>query len=167
LHCLWLGDGPDAEALRAQAAAGPAESRHHFLGWIDDVHPYYGVMSMLAFPSIAPETFGRVSVEAQAVKEKVLGSDIGGIPETMAAGQTGLLLPPGDVRAWREAIVQLCDAATRQAMGTAARAFVERRVGASIIAAHRIRSLTDAPPRPTAPSTAVVVGHVGGMSLAR
>jgi glycosyltransferase involved in cell wall biosynthesis len=144
LHCLWLGDGPDALALRAQAAAGPAASRHHFLGWIDDVPPYYSAMSMLAFPSIAPETFGRVSVEAQAAGVPVLGSDIGGIPETMAAGQTGLLLPPGDVQAWREAIMQLCDATTRQAMGAAARAFVEQRFSTTVIAANLVRSLTGA-----------------------
>jgi glycosyltransferase involved in cell wall biosynthesis len=40
LHCLWLGDGPDAPALRERAAADASAGRHHFLGWIHDVHPY-------------------------------------------------------------------------------------------------------------------------------
>jgi glycosyltransferase involved in cell wall biosynthesis len=144
LHCLWLGDGPDAPALREQAAAGPFASRHHFTGWINEVHPWYSAMSMLAFPSLAPETFGRVSVEAQAAEVPVLGSNIGGIPETMQAGVTGLLLPPGDSQAWREAILTLCAPATRQAMGTEARQFVQRHFSTTVIAAQLVRSLTEA-----------------------
>ncbi|CAM5421776.1 hypothetical protein RLIN73S_06009 [Rhodanobacter lindaniclasticus] len=58
LHCLWLGNGPDAQALRERAAAHPLGCRHHFPGWANDIHPWYSAMSMLAFPSIAPETFG-------------------------------------------------------------------------------------------------------------
>lgn len=143
LHCLWLGDGPDAQAVREQAAAGPVASRHHFLGWINDVHPWYSAMSMLAFPSIAPETFGRVSVEAQAAGVPVLGSEIGGIPETMDPGSTGLLLPPGDSKAWQAAILQLCEPAVRQSMGALARQFVQQRFSTEVIAAALVNSLTD------------------------
>ena len=143
LHCLWLGDGPDAPALREQVAAGPFASRHHFTGWINEVHPWYSAMSMLAFPSLAPETFGRVSVEAQAAEVPVLGSNIGGIPETMQAGVTGLLLPPGDSQAWREAILTLCDPVARQAMGTEARQFVQQHFSTTVIAAELVRSLTE------------------------
>jgi len=89
---------------------------------------------MLAFPSIATETFGRVSVEAQATGVPVLGSDIGGIPETLDAGVTGLLLPPGDVDAWREAILKLCDPALRMSMGTAAQAYVQQHFSTRVIA---------------------------------
>ena len=141
LHCLWLGDGPDAPALRARAAADPTADRHHFLGWIPDVLPYYSAMSMLAFPSVATETFGRVSVEAQAAGVPVLGSDIGGIPETLQAGVTGLLLPPGDVAAWRAAILQLCDPALLASMGAAAHDYVERHFSMLVIAGQFLRIL--------------------------
>jgi len=141
LHCLWLGDGPDAAALRERAAADPTACRHHFLGWISDVHPYYSALSMLAFPSIATETFGRVSVEAQAAGVPVLGSDIGGIPETLEPGVTGLLLPPGDVAAWREAILQLCDPALLASMGAAAHDYVQQHFSMQVIAAQFLQIL--------------------------
>ena len=96
---------------------------------------------MLAFPSIATETFGRVSVEAQATGVPVLGSDIGGIPETLEAGVTGLLLPPGDVAAWREAILKLCDPTLRKSMGTAAQEYVQQHFSTQVIAAEFRRIL--------------------------
>ena len=142
LHCVWLGEGPDAQALRDRADAHPSAARHHFLGWIHDVHPYYSAFSMLAFPSIATETFGRVSVEAQAAGVPVLGSDIGGIPETLEAGVTGLLLPPGDVAAWREAILKLCDLSLRTSMGAAAREYVQQHFSTQVIADEFQRTLT-------------------------
>ena len=143
LHCLWLGDGPDAQALREHAAAHPLAARHHFVGWIHDMHPYYSAMSMLAFPSIAPETFGRVSIEAQAAGVPVLASRVGGVPETLRAGQTGLLLPPGNVAAWRDAILQTCDPAVRLPMAGAAREFVQQHFSTSVIAAEFLRQLQD------------------------
>jgi glycosyltransferase involved in cell wall biosynthesis len=98
-------------------------------------------MSIVAFPSIAPETFGRTSVEAQAAGIPVLGSRVGGIPETLSPGVTGLLLPPGDVDAWRDAILQMCDASRRLPMGTAARAFAREHFGTDVIAAEFVRVL--------------------------
>ena len=142
LHCLWLGDGPDAHALRNLAASLPEGSRHHFLGWVNHSHPYYQAMSMLAFPSVAPETFGRASVEAQAAGIPVLASRVGGVPETLSHGTTGVLLPPGEVGAWRDAILQMCDARCRLAMGLAARAYVREHFSTEVIAAEFIRILT-------------------------
>lgn len=144
LHCLWLGNGPDAQALRERAAAHPLGYRHHFPGWANDIHPWYSAMSMLAFPSIAPETFGRVSVEAQAAGLPVLASDVGGIPETLQPGVTGVLLPPGDVDAWRAAIVDMCDASRRLPMGAAAEAFVREHFSTSVISAQFVQLLAAA-----------------------
>ena len=39
LHCLWLGDGPDAARLHAQAGAQASAGRHRFVGWINDATP--------------------------------------------------------------------------------------------------------------------------------
>ncbi|MEO6799846.1 MAG: glycosyltransferase family 4 protein [Rhodanobacter sp.] len=144
LHCLWLGAGPDAQALRDRAAAHPLGHRHHFPGWVNNIHPYYSAMSMLAFPSIAPETFGRVSVEAQAAGIPVLASNVGGVPETLAPGVTGVLLTPGDVGAWRVAILDMCDPSRRLPMGAAAPEFVRGRFSSSVIAAEFLKLLTTA-----------------------
>jgi glycosyltransferase involved in cell wall biosynthesis len=101
-------------------------------------------MSMLAFPSIEPETFGRVSVEAQAAGVPVLASFVGGVSETLDPGVTGVLLPPGDIAAWRNAILQMCDPARRQSMGFAARSFAASHFGTMVIAAQFLSSLLDA-----------------------
>ncbi|CAM5462415.1 glycosyltransferase family 4 protein [Rhodanobacter lindaniclasticus] len=145
LHCLWLGNGPDAQALRDRAAAHPLGCRHHFprLGRTTSI-PWYSAMLLLAFPSIAPETFGRVSVEAQAAGLPVLASDVGGIPETLQPGVTGVLLPPGDVDAWRAAIVDMCDASRRLPMGAAAEAFVREHFSTSVISAQFVQPLAAA-----------------------
>ncbi len=83
-------------------------------------------MDALALPSIEPDTFGRVLVEAQAVGLPVLGADIGGIPEAFAAGKSGLLLPPGDLAAWREALLGLGhSAALRASLGAEGRVYVQ------------------------------------------
>lgn len=143
LHCIWLGHGPDVQALGERIEAGSLAHRHHMLGWIDDVHPYYSAISMLAFPSIATETFGRVSVEAQAAGAPVLGSNIGGVPETLCANVTGLLLPPGNVAAWRNAILKLCEPDVREPMSIAARDFVDRHFSTRVIADEFVRILQD------------------------
>jgi glycosyltransferase involved in cell wall biosynthesis len=58
-------------------------------------------------PTIGNEAFGRVSIEAQACGLPVLCSDNGGLPETLLPDITGLLIPAGDVPAWRDAILRL------------------------------------------------------------
>ena len=143
LHCLWLGDGPDGQELRNRAAAHPMANRPHFLGWIHDIHPYYSAISMLAFPSIAPETFGRVSVEAQAAGVPVLGSNVGGVPETLLPDVTGVLLPPADVAAWQDAILKMCDPSRRLPMGMAARDYVQQHFSTRVIADEFVRILSD------------------------
>ena len=144
LHCLWVGDGPHAALLRERIAAQPETAhRHHFTGWVHDVHPYYKAISVLAFPSKLPETFGRVAVEAQACGVPVLGSDIGGVPETLQPDVTGFLLPPGDVNAWRDAILKMADTDRRQSMGTAAREFVAQHFSTAVIAQDFANILSD------------------------
>jgi glycosyltransferase involved in cell wall biosynthesis len=145
LHCLWVGDGPSAADLRERIAAQPETSnRHHFTGWMEDVHPYYNAISMLAFPSKRPETFGRVSVEAQACGVPVLGSDVGGVRETMEAGVTGILLPPGDAATWRDALTSMTDASRLHGMSGAAVDFIRQHFGTRIIAEDFVRILSTA-----------------------
>ena len=141
LHCLWLGDGIDTERLRNAIAASPFKARHRQLGWVADASPYYNALSMLAFPSIYTEAFGRTPVEAQACNVPVLCSDAFGIPETLQPGVTGLLLPPGDTDAWRDGILALCNDAKRLLMAAAARDFVLRHFSTPVIVGEFVRQL--------------------------
>jgi len=107
LHVLWVGDGPAKEDFVRQIQLGKFAQRHHCLPWSSDVRNCYAAMDILAVPSISNEAFGRVSLEAQACGVPVLCSNRGGIPESIQSGETGQLLPAGDIPAWRDAIIAL------------------------------------------------------------
>lgn len=134
VHCLWVGEGPDLTRLASAIRSTGQGARHHLCGWQTDLRDHYAAMSMLAFPTLATETFGRTSVEAQASGVPVLGSRIGGIPETMVEGQTGCLLEPGNASIWHDAILALCAPPLAARMGAAARESAVQRFSYPVIA---------------------------------
>jgi len=83
--------------------------------------------ALLVLPS-RKETFGRVLVEAQLHGLSVIGTDIGGIPEIVTHGETGLLVQPGDAEGLSRAIVSLVeDEPCRRHIGELAFASASRR----------------------------------------
>ncbi|MDE2449761.1 MAG: glycosyltransferase family 4 protein [Gammaproteobacteria bacterium] len=125
---LWVGDGEESAALRARLAGSPHASRHRFLGWQADLAALYPALDILAVPSLYPEPFGRVSVEAQAAAVPVVSSLAGGLPETFVADSTGIGVVPGDVHGLASAIAALIrDPQRRQRMGTAGRDWASAR----------------------------------------
>ena len=69
-------------------------------------------------PSIWPEPFGQVVVEAMTCGKPVVASAIGGIPDIVVDGESGLLVEPGNVNALREALrLLLLDPEKRRQMG--------------------------------------------------
>lgn len=136
LRALWVGHGPQAAAVGVAITGSPFAARHVRRPWTDDVAACYAALDVLVLSSVGPESFGRVLVEAQAAGVPVVGSAIGGIPETMRPGETGLLRPPGDAAALAEALVALAgDPAERERMGQAGQAFVARTFDGPVVAA--------------------------------
>jgi len=121
---LWLvGDGPDEEKLRRLAQEVGVANRVRFLGNQVHVQPYLQAADCLVCPSLWAEAAGLVNLEAQASGLPVVGSRIGGIPEYVEDGQTGLLFPAGDVPALTECLRQLAaDRERCRQMGRQARA---------------------------------------------
>ncbi len=74
--------------------------------------------TLAVVPSIGPEPFGLVVLEAMAMGRPVIASGIGGIPDVVADEDTGLLVPPGNPIALRQAIERLlADPDLRERMG--------------------------------------------------
>ncbi|TWU58306.1 glycosyltransferase [Rubripirellula reticaptiva] len=83
--------------------------------------PIYSAMDVFVFPSIE-EAFGQTALESMACQTPVVGTAVGGIPEMVIDGQTGLLTPPRSPGLLCDAIIRLHDDAhAREAMGAAGR----------------------------------------------
>jgi glycosyltransferase involved in cell wall biosynthesis len=126
--CFWIvGDGPESGALAALADELGVRDRVRFLGLQRNVQPYLQAADVFICPSRWAEAAGLVNLEAQATGLPVLASDIGGIPEYVADGQSGFLFPVGDTAQLAEQVRQLAASPDRcQEMGRAARALAQR-----------------------------------------
>jgi glycosyltransferase involved in cell wall biosynthesis len=112
-----VGAGPLEQSLRAAAPDGVT-----FLGRVSPVEPWYERNAVVVVPSRG-EGFGLVALEAAERGRAAIVSDVGGLPEIVDHGRTGLVVPTGDERALAESIVALArDPERVHAMGRAARA---------------------------------------------
>ena len=87
----------------------------------------YAGSDIVVFPSIWPEPFGRIAIEAIAAGKPVIGSAIGGIKETIAAS-SGILVAPGNVEELRKAIIAANEVAHKDGGK-----YVEQRYGEQVI----------------------------------
>jgi glycogen synthase len=116
-----VGDGPDREEVQTLAAGLP---RTHVTGFVEHtaVPAVLAALDVLVLPS-AYEEMGSVLTEALASGLPVVASDVGGIPEVVRHGETGLLVPPGDVDALAAALDRLAaDPGLRARLSAGARA---------------------------------------------
>jgi glycosyltransferase involved in cell wall biosynthesis len=111
----------EAERLRGLADRLGVGDVVEFRRWMPDPRPAFAEADLIALPSRS-EGFGRVLVEAAFLAIPAVASRVGGIPEVVADGQTGLLVPPDDPAALAQALTTLlADPERRHAMGQAAR----------------------------------------------
>jgi glycosyltransferase involved in cell wall biosynthesis len=116
------GSGPLEGELRARVAALGLEDSVRFLGHVPGAAPVMEDALAVVVPSLG-EGFGMVALEAMERGRAVVASAVGGLPEIVAAGETGLLVPPRDAGALAAALVELArDPARARALGVAGRA---------------------------------------------
>ena len=101
-----IGEGSRLEALKAQAAAMGIDGSVVFTGRRDDVPEVTKALDVAVLPSYR-EAQGLTILEAMALSRPVVASNVGGIPEMIEDGVTGLLVPPHDVAALGGAINRL------------------------------------------------------------
>jgi glycosyltransferase involved in cell wall biosynthesis len=87
------GTGRDEFAEQARSLF--PEEKTKFLGWTKP-EEFFPQVDLLAFPTVGREAFGRVAVEAFSQGVPVVGSDLGGISETIVHDVNGLLVSPGN-----------------------------------------------------------------------
>jgi L-malate glycosyltransferase len=118
---LMLGDGPERSSAQALARRLGVGDRVRFLGTQESVEEIAGLADVFLLPSEL-ESFGLSALEAMACCVPVVGSDAGGLPELVADGVSGYLLPVGDVEGMAARVLELLkDEPKRAAMGQAGR----------------------------------------------
>lgn len=125
-----VGDGELRDDLEACAADLGLAGRVRFTGWVREMAPVYAALDLLALTSLNEGTPVTL-IEGMAAGRPVVSTAVGGVPEIVADGETGLLAPAGDVDALARAVVELLrDPARRRAMGQAGRESVRARFSA-------------------------------------
>ena len=118
---LVVGDGPLQSELAALAASLGISECTRFLGVRQDVPALFALSEVAVLPSLW-EPFGLAALEAMAVETPVVVAATGGLPEFVAEGENGYLVPPADARALAESVSRLlADPAMALRTGQAAR----------------------------------------------
>ncbi len=131
---LCAGEGGEREALAARTTALGLDGAVRWLGRVDDVGSILAAADTFVMPS-RHEGLGVAALEAMAAGLPVIASRVGGLPEAVLDGETGLLVPPGDSEALAAAIRRLAvDRPYGRALGDAGAARVRARFGMAAMA---------------------------------
>jgi glycosyltransferase involved in cell wall biosynthesis len=124
IHALIIGDGRRMDEVRGLAASLGLGGEVHFLGPRQDVPDLLNAMDIFVLPSYS-EGVSLALLEAMAAGKPVIATAVGGTPEVVTDGVTGLLIPPRDAGALAGALERLlADPAFAQHLGANARAHV-------------------------------------------
>ena len=126
-HFVFVGDGTERPVLERQVHQAGLAAQTHFLGWRKDVELIYPDLDIVVLSSLNEGTPVAI-IEAMAAGRAVVATHVGGVPDIVLDGETGVLVPPKDPEALADAIVKLlADANLRRRLGVAAREAVHPR----------------------------------------
>jgi len=129
VHLMIVGDGELATDLRHDADRLNLARRVHFLGARRDLGNLLAAMDVFVLPSLW-EGLPLSLVLAMGAGIPVIATSVGGVPEVVQDGRTGLLVPPGDPAALGQALARAFDdRALRDRLAGAASAAVRSRFG--------------------------------------
>jgi glycosyltransferase involved in cell wall biosynthesis len=124
--CL-VGDGPDRDHLEQRAHDLGIVRRCLFLGYQDDVAPFYEAIDTLLLPSVNEGTPVSV-IESLAAGRPAVATRVGGVPDVLRDGVDGFLVEVGDPAALADRLAELArDPVRRGEMGRAGRERVVQR----------------------------------------
>ncbi|MCC7141289.1 MAG: glycosyltransferase family 4 protein, partial [Candidatus Eisenbacteria bacterium] len=126
-HLAIFGDGPLRTELAARIGSGPLRRRVSLLGYVNEARRFLRAFDLYVSSSVE-EGLGTSILDAGAHGLPVVATTAGGSAETVAPGETGYLVPPGDPTALGHALRALLrDPALRRQMGEAGRLWVAAR----------------------------------------
>jgi glycosyltransferase involved in cell wall biosynthesis len=116
-----IGDGPEREQLERRAHELGIMKRTLFLGYQEQVAPYYAALDAMILPS-GNEGTPVSAIEALAAGRPVVATRVGGLPDVVREGEDGFLVAPGAVDELADRLEQLAaDEELRRRMGEAGR----------------------------------------------
>ncbi len=116
-----VGDGEERARLESLAAELGVAERLLITGWTDEPLPWLGAFDLFVLPSDF-EGLPHAIVEAMLAGLAVVATDVGSVGEAVVDGETGVLVPAGDLEALVAAVARLLDdAELRERMGAAGR----------------------------------------------
>jgi glycosyltransferase involved in cell wall biosynthesis len=125
IYLLLVGEGPYRPVLEARVQELKLASRVRLAGYQDNVPAYLALMDTFVFPSYANEGVPQAVIQALAMGKAVVATNLGGIPEVIRPGETGLLVGPRDAGNLAEAMAQiLADPELGRRFGTCGRELV-------------------------------------------
>lgn len=139
-----VGRGPQRDIVRELMLEHPDQTRWDDRLTTPEVARALDEATVLVLPSRS-EGLGRVVVEAFCRGRGVVGSRVGGIPDIVDDGATGILVPPGDAAALADALVRvLSDRTLAERLGVEGRRSVDAWIATPEEYALRFRQLVDA-----------------------
>ncbi|MBF0122319.1 MAG: glycosyltransferase family 4 protein [Candidatus Omnitrophica bacterium] len=127
VQCLIVGVGPEEKRLKEQVRSKGLEQSVCFLNVVNKTSELVPLLDIFILPSLQ-EGLGLSAMEAGACGVPVIASRVGGIPEVVVDGETGILVPSRDSKALADAIIRLLgDPAKMLVLGQRARQVVAER----------------------------------------
>jgi glycosyltransferase involved in cell wall biosynthesis len=106
VRLVIVGDGNRRASLEHQAHTLGLDEAVTFTGWVNEAHRLMPACEVVVMPS-RWEGFGLVALEAMSAARPLIASRVSALPEIVADGQTGILVPPEDPSALADAIQSL------------------------------------------------------------
>jgi glycosyltransferase involved in cell wall biosynthesis len=122
---VYMGDGPQFEEIKALAASLSSSGDIVLTGYRADAATLLAGADLCAMPSVWEDALPLAVMQPMGLGRAVVASRVGGIPEMIVHGESGLMVPPDDVEALADALEQLLrDPALARRLGDAGRARV-------------------------------------------
>ena len=132
LKVLLVGDGPMRKDIESRRGQLGLEGAVVLAGFQHDVRPFIEACDIMALTSHS-ETFPIATLEYMALAKALVASDVGGVREQVAHGESGLLYRAGDIDALTAALRRTADPCLRARLGQGALAAVQARFGLPVM----------------------------------